>query len=261
MPGLTTGRTILVRVEYSPLPSMVAASISSGNGGLQEGPHDDDVERAEEHGDDQGGVVIAESQDALADDEGGNQAAAEDHGEETEKVEEIPEVVIPAEQGIGVQHSQRDAQGCADDGDQEGVEVAPPQSVAQLEGVIKGLGAPGKRSEGITDLADALFGRESDDDDEDKGDNAQECEQSQNDVEHRLGSCAEPVEGKGTRFDLLLSGATGYSSHFFRPPYQNSELSASILRTRALAPTIQMRPMALCRKPAAELMPRLWVFA
>ena len=29
MPGLTMGSTMRVRVEYSPLPSMVAASISS----------------------------------------------------------------------------------------------------------------------------------------------------------------------------------------------------------------------------------------
>ena len=29
MPGFTTGSTIRIRVEYSPLPSMVAASISS----------------------------------------------------------------------------------------------------------------------------------------------------------------------------------------------------------------------------------------
>ena len=47
---------------------------------------------------------------------------------------------------------------------------------------------------------------------------------------------------------------------FYIPP-QNRELSASIFRTSVLAPTIQIRPMALWRKPAAELIPRLCVLA
>ena len=105
-----------------------------GHGGLQESPHDNDVERTEEHGHDQCRVVIAQAQDALTDYEGGNQAAAEDHREETEEVEEIPEAEIPAEEGVSVEHGERDAQQRADDGDQEGVEVASPQRVAELEG-------------------------------------------------------------------------------------------------------------------------------
>ena len=45
------------------------------------------------------------------------------------------------------------------------------------------------------------------------------------------------------------------------PLSQNSELSASILRTMLLVITMHAQPTTLCSRPAAALMPMLWVLA
>ena len=126
---------------------------------------------------------------------------------EAEEIEEIPELVIPAEEGVGVEDCQGDTQHRADDGDQEGIEVAPPQGAAQFESVGEGLGAPGDRCKGVANLADAFLRGEGNDDNKDEGDNAHEGEHAQHGMECCLGPFAEAVQGEGARLDLFMSNS------------------------------------------------------
>ena len=76
---------------------------------LKEGPHNDNIEGVHQQGNDQRGIVLAQSQHLAAHNVGGHQAAAENHGKEAEEVEEAPELKIGPVEHIGVQRAHEGA--------------------------------------------------------------------------------------------------------------------------------------------------------
>ena len=223
---------------------------------MQKGAHDDNIEGTDQHGHDQGGVVVAQPQQVLAHNVGGNQSAAEDHGEEAQEAEEAAEFVVPAEQRIRIQDAQRHAQHRSHDGNQEAVEVASPQKVAQPEYLPVCVQRPRQRKKGIALGGNAAFPREGNNHDEHKGNDAQKSEQPQNHREEKFRAPADLVEPK-MRTGLVLFQGNGRHGSFLLS--QNKLLSSSSLRTTALAVMMQMKPTRFCRKPAAVDMPTLRV--
>ena len=223
---------------------------------MQKGAHDDNIEGTDQHGHDQGGVVVAQPQQVLAHDIGGDQAAAENHGEEAQEAEEAAELVVPPKQRVGVQDADRYAEHRTHDGDQEAVKVAFPQQVAQPEYLPVCVQRPRQREEGIALRGNTAFPGEGNDHHEHKGNDAQQGEQPQNQREEKFCAPADLVEPK-MRTGLVLFQGNGRHGSFLLS--QNKLLSSSSLRTTALAVMMQMKPTRFCRKPAAVDMPTLRV--
>lgn len=133
--------------------------------------------------DDQRRIVLTQAQHLGRDHVGGDQAAAEDHGEEAEEGEEIAELEIRAVQCVGIQGTHGGAGQSTYYGDKHTVEEGPPDLGQLSEGIGKGCRAPLGRPEGVADLTDGLLGREGDDDNEDKRDDAAQGEQSDHDMD------------------------------------------------------------------------------
>ena len=176
-----------------------------GDAALKEGAHHDDVEGADQQRHDQRRIVLAQTQQLLADDVGRHQAAAKDHGEEAEEIEEAAEFEVRTVQNVGVHGAHRGTQHRADARDVDGVKVGAPDLGQLIECVLVGVHAPADGHEGVADGGDGFLGREGNDDNEEEGNDAADGEQTDDPMEDRFGSHADAIQAEVLLFSHLES--------------------------------------------------------